>query len=172
MTTTPSRSFVRWSLCALLAAMALGAPGAALGAQSNTGTTRGDIELTRAGVQADRTTIVTAYMNLSASQGDKFWPLYRQYRTEVQKINDASMTFLTHVVDNDKPLTEAEAKRALDTHLARQDKAAKLNQKYAKKFETVLPAMQVARLFQLENKMDAIVAFELAGSVPLVGGSP
>jgi hypothetical protein len=33
--------------------------------------------------------------------------------------------------------------------------------------EDVLPATQVARPFQLENKMDAAVAYDLAGRIPL-----
>ena len=171
MTATRSRSFVRWSLCAAM--LVLAAPfGAVLQAQSNAaGTMRGDIELTRAGIQSDRTTIVTAFMDLTSAQSEKFWPLYRAYREEAQKTTDETVKFMSGLADRTTPLSDSQAKRLLDMHLKRQADAAKVNSKYAKQFLKILPATQVARLFQLENKMDAIVAFELAGSVPLVGGS-
>jgi len=69
-------------------------------------------------------------------------------------------------------LSNAEAQRGLATYLRRQEEAAKINTTYSQKFLAVLPARQVARLFQLENKMDAIVAYELAAAVPLVGDQP
>jgi len=147
----------------------LAAPVGALEAQSNAGTMRGDMELTRAGIQSDRTTIVTAFMDLNSAQAEKFWPLYRAYRTEAQKATDETVRFLADLSDQAHPMSDTQAKRLLDMHLARQSNVAKLNAKYAKKFLAVLPATQVARLFQLENKMDAIVAFELAGHIPLVG---
>ena len=171
MTATRSRSFVRRSLCAAgLTLLAVAAPlGAALEAQSNAGTMRGDIELTRAGIQADRTTIVTAFMDLTSAQSEKFWPVYRAYREEAQKTTDETVKFMSSLADKTTPLSETQAKRLLDMHLKRQADAAKVNAKYAKQFLKILPATQVARLFQLENKMDAIVAFELAGHVPLIG---
>jgi hypothetical protein len=178
MTTTSSRSLVRWTLCTvLLAAVApleatLVAQDTARAGPAQRGgaaLVRGDVELTRAGVQADRMTIVDGYMDLTDAQSEKFWPLYREYRGEAQKANDETVRFVSSLANRTTPLSEAEAKRVLDTHLARQEQVAKLNTKYAKKFLGVLPARQVARLFQLENKMDAIVAYELAGIVPLIG---
>ena len=39
---------------------------------------------------------------------------------------------------------------------------------YVEKFESKLPSKTVARYFQLENKFEAIVEFELARRIPLV----
>jgi len=173
MTTTSGRSLVRWSLYAVLLASA--APfGAALMAQGTAPTSgaalvRGDIELTRSSIQADRMAIVTGFMDLTDAQSTKFWPLYREYRSEAQKVNDETVRFLSSLADRSTSLTDAEAKKALAMHLDRQERAAKLNTKYAKKFLDVLPSRKVALLFQLENKMDAVVAYELAGVVPIIG---
>jgi hypothetical protein len=178
MTTTSSRSLAQWSLYALLLAAAaplgatLVAQDTARAAPAPTGGAallRGDVELTRAGIQADRTAIVTGYMDLTDAESEKFWPLYREYRGEAQKASDETVRFLSSLADRTTPLSDAEAKRVLSMHLIRQEQVAKLNSKYATKFLTVLPGRQVARLFQLENKMDAIVAYDLAGMVPLIG---
>jgi hypothetical protein len=44
----------------------------------------------------------------------------------------------------------------------------KLRQAYAAKLDKVLPATKVARYLQIENKIRAIVKFELATLIPLV----
>lgn len=175
MTSTSTRSLRRWSGCAVLIAVV--APlGATLMAQDTThaGRTggaapaRAEVELTRAEVQANRMAIVRDYMRLTDAQSEKFWPLYREYRGEAQKASDETIQFISSLANRTTPLSDAEASRALTLHLNRQEQMAKLNQAYAKRFLAVLPARKVARLFQLENKMDAIVAYELAGAVPLI----
>jgi len=44
----------------------------------------------------------------------------------------------------------------------------KLLSDYVPKFEKVLPPKKVARLYQIENKMRALVNYELARQIPLV----
>ena len=43
---------------------------------------------------------------------------------------------------------------------------------YVKKFKKVLPAKKVARYYQVENKLDAIIDVDLAREIPLVGAVP
>ena len=43
----------------------------------------------------------------------------------------------------------------------------KLPNQYLKRFRKVLPEKKVMRFMQIENKMDAVIEFELAGSIPL-----
>ena len=40
--------------------------------------------------------------------------------------------------------------------------------KFVPEFAKVLPGRSVARLFQIENKMDAVIRYDLAGSIPVV----
>jgi hypothetical protein len=44
----------------------------------------------------------------------------------------------------------------------------KLIQSYLPRFRQALPEKKVARYYQLENKIRAVVNFELARSIPLV----
>jgi hypothetical protein len=37
-----------------------------------------------------------------------------------------------------------------------------------KQFAKVLPGTKVARFYQIENKLDAVVRYEMAGQIPLV----
>lgn len=46
-----------------------------------------------------------------------------------------------------------------------------VHEKYLPKFRDVLPALKVARLFQLENKINAEIDAQLAAVVPLIDPS-
>jgi hypothetical protein len=48
------------------------------------------------------------------------------------------------------------------------EQTLKIQKKYVGEFEEVLPLMLVARFYQLENKLDAIIAYDLAMSIPVL----
>jgi hypothetical protein len=56
----------------------------------------------------------------------------------------------------------------LDEMLAIDQEALKVRKDYVKKFGQILPAKRVARFFQIENKMDAVIKADLAEQIPLV----
>ena len=60
------------------------------------------------------------------------------------------------------------AKKLLKEALASEEVEVKLRQAYAAKLEKTLPATKVARYLQIENKIRAILKFELAQGIPLV----
>jgi hypothetical protein len=45
---------------------------------------------------------------------------------------------------------------------------AKVKEDHASKFKKTIPEAKVARLYQLENKLDAIINFALAMQIPLI----
>jgi Spy/CpxP family protein refolding chaperone len=129
---------------------------------------RGELELTRQEVQSRRTEIVTDYLDLTPQEGEKFWPLYKQYRADIDRLNDQLVSRVMNVAQETAPLSDREARSLLDDYLKHQKAKTELQQKYVKKFANVLPPRKLVRYFQLENKMDAVVNLGLAGSVPLI----
>jgi hypothetical protein len=60
------------------------------------------------------------------------------------------------------------AKNLLDDSLSIDSNHLKLRQSYLAKFRGVLQDTKVARYYQIENKIDAVVVYELAKRIPLV----
>jgi len=56
----------------------------------------------------------------------------------------------------------------LDNDLSIDSDYQKLRQSYLPKFRGILPDKKVARFYQLESKINAVVEFELARIIPLV----
>ena len=126
------------------------------------------IQLTRSVVQTERQAIVASNLGLSESESAVFWPLYRDYRNAVEQAADARVDILTRLFSNYETLTDDEAMSLLSDHLAFEKEMLKIRTSYAKKMSKVLSGRTVARFFQIENKMDAIIDYEMAGEIPLV----
>ena len=131
---------------------------------------RGQIELTRSAVQTNRQGIITSHMDLTDEESQEFWPLYREYRSEIEQLNDQLLKIILDYADsyNSQSLSDEQAQQMLSDSLKLDEQKLKLQKNYVKKFSQILPAKKVTRYFQLENKLDAVENFDLAGSIPLV----
>ena len=69
---------------------------------------------------------------------------------------------------NKGPVANDVAKKLLDEALAVDDAEAKLKGSYAPKILATLPATKAARYIQIENKIRALIRYELAAGIPLV----
>ncbi len=72
------------------------------------------------------------------------------------------MALVDDFAKNYDALTDEKAKELLKRQFQIDDDRLKLRRSYAGKFEKVLPAKKVARYYQIENKLDAAVAYEAA----------
>ena len=126
------------------------------------------IQLTRSAIQTERQAVVAANLGLNESESAVFWPLYRDYRNAVNQAADARVDILRRLFSDYETLTDDDAMSLLDDHLAFEKEMLKIRTSYAKKMSKVLAGRTVARFFQIENKMDAIIDYEMAGEIPLV----
>jgi len=131
-------------------------------------TTQDLIAMSRAQVQADRQTIVTATLGLTEAEGKTFWPLYRDYRAEMDKPLDRAWNLLVKYADTWDAMTDADAKTALDEWLSLEKQQSEIKQKWAHKMSSHLRPVTVARFFQIDNKLDSLIRLEAASEIPLV----
>jgi Spy/CpxP family protein refolding chaperone len=131
-------------------------------------TSDADIQLTRAVVQTERQAVVAANLDLDDNEKAIFWPLYREYRAAVDQAVDTRVALLKTYFASHETLTDEEASALLGDFLAYEKNLLKVRTTYAKKMQKVLSGRTVAKFFQIENKMDTIIEYEMAGEVPLI----
>jgi hypothetical protein len=129
---------------------------------------RSAIELTRATIQANRHEIVQQAMDFTPAELEAFKGVYREWRAKVEALGDQKVKLIAQVVDGSESLTDPQAKSLTDEWLKIQTDELKLKKAYISRFRKILPEKKVARFFQLENKLDAALLYNLAGSVPLI----
>jgi hypothetical protein len=106
-------------------------------------------------------------MDLTPSEMQRFWPVYRQYRVAASKVGDRIVTLITMYADNYQSLTDKAADQLLTEFVRIEAERARLKAQYLPKFKKVLPPKKVARFYQIENKLDIAILAELAEAIPL-----
>lgn len=129
--------------------------------------TKEAIELSRVEIQAKRQTIVAQAIELTEEEARNFWPLYREWQAASANLDDRVAAMITKLTDEYDTLTEEEAGHLISEWLDVKSREQRLDAKYAKRVQKILPKKKALRFLQLENKLDAIVAYSLTGSVPL-----
>ena len=124
------------------------------------------IEVTRAGMQADRATIITTAMNFSDREATAFWPIYRQYEFERSKLDDLRVVVIKEYTQKYPNLTDAEAKTMAERMFECDSRQTALKKTYFKKFNKVLPALTVTKFFQTERRIDLLMDMNVEASLP------
>jgi hypothetical protein len=129
-----------------------------------------NMQILREKIKADKKLLVAANMELTESDAKNFWPIYEDYQKELQKINERLGKLLeSYATDyKNKTMTDDKAKKLTDEYLSIQQAEVKLQSSYVPKLNKALPATKVARYLQIENKIRAVIKYDLAATVPLV----
>ena len=126
-----------------------------------------DLELTRAAIQLRRQAIVTAAMELDAKEAEPFWRLYRDYRAAMATVNDRYAKLLVTYLENFEKLTDDSASSLLKESMSIERARMQVKTDFVPRFGKVITARKVARFFQVENKLDAVIAADMARLIPL-----
>jgi hypothetical protein len=129
-----------------------------------------NMQLLREKIRADKKLLVATNMELMESEAKGFWPIYDEYQKDLQKINRRIVNLLeSYAADfRRKSLTDENAKKLITEAVAIEQAEADLKSTYAPKLSKVLPVRKVARYLQIENKIRAVIKYDLAQGVPLV----
>ena len=129
-----------------------------------------NMEILRQKIKADKKLLVAANMDLTESEAKGFWPVYDAYQADLQMLNERLGKLIVRYADlyNSKTLTDETAKSLFDEALAIEQAEVSMKQGYVPKLAAVLPATKVVRYLQIENKIRAVIKYELADGIPLV----
>ena len=118
--------------------------------------------------EAAREDAVREAMNFSAAEEQAFWPMYADYRGEMQTLQQREVDLAFTMVNAFRDLSNAAADALLDEWLSVSESRNAVKRRYFPRFREILEPRRAARFIQVDNKLDAIVAFDAAQTLPLV----
>ena len=129
-----------------------------------------NMQILREKVKADKKLLIATNMELTESEAKGFWPVYEWYQKELTAINQRMVKLIeSYAADYQaNTLTDEKAKKLTEELVAIGKAEAELQAASVPKLSKVLPPKKVARYLQIENKIRAVVKYELAKAVPLV----
>ncbi len=132
-----------------------------------------DMQALRNAVRTDKKAFVASTLNLTDAEAKKFWPLYDGYQRDVDLANRRRNVVLEVLIARDKPFSELYA-RNLATELMAADEAEiksrrSLHNRLMRGVPTrILPPKKATRYLQLESKIRAVQAYDIAANIPLI----
>lgn len=119
-------------------------------------------------MRADKKLLIAENMQLTEGEAKSFWPVYERYQDELFLLRTRTLKMLKDYEEAYAAMTNEKARKLLDEFVTLESLRLKLYHAYLQKFRKTLPEIKVVRYYQLENKIQAAVMYELARSIPLV----
>jgi len=163
-----SKSFAGTVLAASLLAALFAVPAFVSAQEKSADET--NMEILRDKLKADKKLVVAANMSLTDVEAKAFWPIYEEYQTELGAVNTRLRKTIESYAEayNTNTLTDEMAKKLIAEVSAVDESEVQMRKSYAAKLDKVLPGKKTARYLQIENKIRALVRYELAAEIPLV----
>ena len=151
------------------------AASAAAGAQAPQGKPSSDqslniaayVELLRSDLRTQKVAIITEVMGFTEAEDKAFWPIYREYDTEMSRLGDERIAMIKEYANVfaslSDPQAAALASKALDLEARRH--AAK-----AKCYERVKAALSprtALRFLQVEHQLQLVIDLQVAANLPV-----
>jgi hypothetical protein len=119
-------------------------------------------------IRANRKALVAVNLQLTPEEEKSFWPLYDRYQKEIDAIGDRVAAIVDDYTASFRDLSDEKAMKLMGDYVAAEAERAQVRLKYLPQFAKILPGRAVARFYQIENKMDAVLRYDLARTIPVV----
>ena len=136
--------------------------------KGNAQTVDEQIQAARTAVKADRKATVAQTMQFTEQEGKAFWPLYEQYRAEMQKQADSMLKLVKEYAQLYPDVPDDRAKTMLKELGSLEKNQVETRNSYLKKIEKVLSPAKTLRFAQVETRLDLAVRLAMAANIPLV----
>lgn len=122
----------------------------------------------RADLRTQKSVLMTEAMQLSEAQSELFWPIYREYDNEQEKLTDTRLTKIKFFAENYDSMTDDKANMLAKEMFRLEKERTKLREKYYKKMAKQLGNVVAARFVQVDRQINTLLDMEIMQMVPLI----
>ncbi len=116
----------------------------------------------------DKKTLITEYLKLSDSQGEKFWPLYEEYEKERANMGEERYKKLAKYQKEYGKASEEQAAKWLDEAFTFRAKYMTSLQEYTRRIQAQVGGKIALQFYELEAFLRAEVRDEVYSEIPLI----
>ena len=127
------------------------------------------MEIVRDAAKKNKKAFIALNLQLTESEEKGFWPIYERFQDELDKINERLGKLIVDYAKefNAQSLSDEKAKQLMKDYLESEEAIIELRNSYLNKFSDVIPGKKVMTYYQLENKIQAVIRYDLAMEIPL-----
>jgi hypothetical protein len=126
------------------------------------------LDILRDTLRSNKKALVAVNLALSDEEARAFWPVYDRYQEQLGAVQERLLRVIEDYVKNFGSMSDEKALKLVDEYLTEEQDRAKLRRSFLEPISKVLPGRKVMRFYQIENKIDAVLRYELAATIPVV----
>jgi len=119
-------------------------------------------------IRANKKALVAVNLRLTDEEAARFWPVYDRYQQDLAGVQDRLVKVIDDYTASFRNLSDGKAMKLVEDYLAAEADRAKVRRDHLAELAKTIPGRKVARFYQIENKMDAVVRYDLAATIPVV----
>lgn len=126
------------------------------------------VELLRSDVRAKKVAIIIEVMKMTDEESSIFWPIYREYELELNKLLDARLALIKDYASTFDSMTDEQAKDLADKVFKMEEQRTKLKKKYFDEVAKALSPVIAAKFTQVENQLNMLIDLQIVTNLPLI----
>jgi hypothetical protein len=126
------------------------------------------LEVTRQAVESQRRILVAGALPLTDAEADAFWPLFDAYEKERRPLDERANKLVADFLAGAATLTDEQAKAMVGEALDVEEGRLRVRRTWLGRMAKAIPPRKLARFYQIDNKLDAVVRADIAKQLPLV----
>jgi hypothetical protein len=103
-------------------------------------------------MEAEKVSYLTRNLDLTVMEAQKFWPVYNEYKDEMQENAQAHRDIIKQLYPEKSELSEKELEKKIDKLIQLETDKGNIQQSYHQKFKKVLPTKKVALLYHYDHE--------------------
>lgn len=127
-----------------------------------------NIEILRDTIRTNKKAFVAVNLQLDDAEAAAFWPTYDRYQADLAAVHARLLAVIEDYSASFTDLSDEKAMELTDRYLTIERDRTEVRQRHLEPISAALPGKKVARFYQMENKMDAILRYELAAAIPVI----
>jgi hypothetical protein len=129
---------------------------------------RAYIELLRTDVKKAKAQLMGEVMELDADQAATFWPIYKEFETELSSIGDQIAALIMEYAANYEKMTGAAADQLAGKILDIEQQRTVLKKKYYQRVKEAIDPITAARFLQVENQLERLIDLQITAQLPVI----
>jgi hypothetical protein len=125
-------------------------------------------ELMRRDIRTQKVALITELMQFTEQQDTAFWPIYREYETELSRVYDIKLQLIESYAERYATLTDTQADELVAKWFEAESRRGTLRQKYYAALKKAITPLVAARALQIEHQLDLIVDLQTAAELPVI----
>jgi hypothetical protein len=126
------------------------------------------IEILKSDINTQRRALITASMDFSEEEAQKFWPVYKEYEREYDSVMDKKMGLLKDYAENYNNMSEEVARQLAKTSFEIQKEQLTLSENYFNKFTKELEIRRAVKLQMILNRIELMLNLQKASTIPVL----